>query len=347
MGPRTEAFEEEIANRCGSRHAVMLSNGSAALHLALLAAATQPKHTVITTPFTYVATVNAILQTGATPIFVDIDPHTYNIDVEQAAKAVTETTHAILPIHVFGSPPPMDALMEVARRSGLRVVEDSCEALGSTYRGKALGTWGDAGAFGFYANKQITTGEGGALVTDSDEIAGLVRSMRHQGRSFDGHGYVRMGFNYKPSEVHSALGLAQLRRLPEILARRRQVMEWYRSALAPVEEVALPATPGPEAHVEWFVCVVRLSDGFDRRQRDAVMKRLTQRGIGVANYFPALHLQPYIAERLKCRAGDFPVTEHVADRTIALPFFSTMMEDQVERVVEELKSALHAAKQMV
>jgi perosamine synthetase len=345
MGAQTAAFENAIAALCGSRHAVMLTSGTAALHLGLLAVDTRPGQTVITSPFTYVATVNAILQAGATPVFVDIDPLTYNIDVEQVANAVTDTTHAILPVHVFGGSTRMDKLAEVAQRFGLRVIEDSCEALGSKYRGRPLGTWGDAGGFGFFANKQITTAEGGALVTDSGDLAELVRSMRHQGRSFDGRGYVRLGFNYKPSDIHAALGLAQLHRLPEIFARRRQVMQWYRSALNEVDEVALPGVFS-EAEVEWFVCVVRLDKTFGETQRDFIMRSLTERGIEVANYFPALHLQPYFAERLGYRAGDFPVAEHVAGRTVALPYFSTMTEDEVQRVVAELKSALHKAKRI-
>ncbi len=341
LGPKLAEFEREFAQYCGTRHAVACSSGTTGLHLLVRALGISAGDEVITTPFSFVASSNCIQMEGATPVYVDIDPRTWNIDVSRIARAVTERTRAILPVDVFGQIADMDAVRVIAQRHGLKVIEDSCEALGGRYRGRRAGSLGDAGVFGFYPNKQLTTGEGGMIVTDDDDLAAVSRSLRNQGR--DSHGgwlaHARLGYNYRLSDINCALGLAQLRRIDEILAARAKVADWYRSRLVHEERVVLQHVVS-EVEISWFVFVVRLTDEYAAEDRDRILVQLRERGIGCSNYFTPIHLQPYNVERYGFRIGDFPVCEGVAARTIALPFHHEITEQQVERICDELASLL-------
>jgi perosamine synthetase len=296
---------------------------------------------MVTSPFTFVATANCALFEGARPVFVDIDEHTWNLDVAKLDAAVTERTKLLMPVHIFGRPMPMDAVMEIAARRGIPVVEDACEALGATYKGCQVGTFGAASTFAFYPNKQMTTGEGGMIVTRDDHLAELCRSMRNQGRAA-GAGWLahaRLGYNYRLSDINGALGLAQLARLPEFLAARRRVAQRYIEKLSELDEVVLPA-PYREGEMSWFVFVVRLADRFSQGQRDRLLESLRAQGIGTNNYFSPVPLQPFYREQFGYKPGDFPVTDRISARTFALPFYNRLTPEDQDLVVACLRQAL-------
>jgi perosamine synthetase len=338
MGPEIEAFERLLAARAGVRHAVAVNSGTSALHLAMLAAGIGPGDEVITSPFSFIASANSILFVGARPVFVDIDPVSLNMDPRLIEAAVTERTRAILAVHIFGLPCDMTAVMDVARRHRLTVIEDACEALGARWRGRTVGAFGQSALFAFYPNKQITTGEGGALVTDDTAVAALARSLRNQGRGTPGVwlAHERLGYNYRLDELSAALGRVQLERLDEILARRAAVAGWYRQGLASLPGVE-PLADVPGAARSWFVYVVQLPPGADR---DAVMAALRAGGVECQAYFPPIHLLPPYVERFGFRANDFPVAEVVSRRTVALPFRTAMPEEDVAYVCDRLSAAL-------
>ncbi len=342
LGPRLPAFEDAMAQAAGVRQAVAVSSGTAALHLIVHGLGIGEGDEVVTTPFSFVASSNCLLFENARPVFADIDPVTWELDPAAAEAALSPRTRALLPVHVFGRPCPMPDYLAVAQRHGLEVIEDSCEAIGSTIDGKMAGSFGRAGAFAFYPNKQITTGEGGIIVTDDDALAELARSLRNQGRGTDGQwlGHPRLGWNYRIPDILCALGIEQLRRLDEFVAARERVFELYRAALGDIEELVLPAEPASGTRVSWFVYVVTLREPATRERRDAILAALTKRGIGCRNYFFPIHLQPFYRERFDLREGMFPVTESVASRTIALPFHNRLSEEQVARVAEALRAAL-------
>ncbi len=341
LGPRIAEFEKLFVQRLGVRHAIACSSGTAGLHMCWQAMGIGPGDEVITTPFSFIASSNSIMFQGARPVFVDIEPQTWQIDPTRIESAITPRTRAVLPVDVFGVPADLDAIWAIARRHHLRVLEDSCEALGATYRGRPAGTLGEAGVFGFYPNKQITTAEGGMVVTNDDRLAGLVRSLRNQGRDPDGDwlAHPRLGYNYRMSDLHAALGIVQMHRLDEILARRARVAELYRQRLADEPRVALQHVP-PESSISWFVFVVRLSDQYTAADRDSIIQKLRARGVGCNVYFPPIHLQPFYREQFGYRPGDFPHTEALSSRTIALPFHNRLTEAEVDYVVRMLRSLL-------
>jgi perosamine synthetase len=341
LGPKTQAFERVLAAVAGVKYAVAVNSGTSALHLLIRAFEIGPGDEVITTPFSFIASTNCILFERATPVFVDIEPETLCIDPALIERAITPRTKAILAVDAFGHPADLPAIEEIARAHGLRLIEDSAESLGSTLGGRPCGSFGDAGIFGFYPNKQITTGEGGAVVTNDARIAELCRSMADQGRGTEEawlH-HVRLGYNYRLDEMSAALGLSQLRRLDEIVATRAQVAGWYFDALSAVHEVVLPKV-ADNVGMSWFVFVIRLAERFSRADRDQVLAKLRDHGIGCRDYFTPIHLQPYIREALGTHEGQFAVTERVCDRTIALPFYPQMTQQEVGRVVNALRSSL-------
>lgn len=341
LGPRATAFERALAAAADVQHAVAVNSGTSALHLLIRALDIGPGDEVITTPFSFIASTNCILFERATPVFVDIEPRTLCIDPMLIERAITPRTKAILAVDVFGHPADLPTIEGIARARDVRLIEDSAEALGSSLGGQTCGSFGDAGVFAFYPNKQITTGEGGAVVTNDTRIAELCRSMADQGRGAEGawlH-HVRLGYNYRLDEMSAALGGAQLARLKEIVAARAQVADWYFDALSDVDEVVLPQV-APGVSMSWFVFVIRLVERFSRGDRDRVLAKLRDRGIGCRDYFTPIHLQPYIREALGTHEGQFAVTERVCDRTIALPFYSRMAQQDVERVVGALRSSL-------
>lgn len=341
LGPKLAEFEAAFARHCQTREAVACSSGTAGLHMAMLALGVRPGDEVITTPFSFVASANCAVMVGAVPVFADIDPMTWNIDPGRIEAAVGPRTKAIIAVDVFGQVADLNAISAIAERHGLRVVEDACEALGGRYEGRPAGSLGDAGVFGFYPNKQLTTGEGGMIVTDDADLAQRCRSLRNQGRAPDG-GWLthqRLGYNYRLSELNCALGLVQLSRLGEILDARRCVADLYRQRLADDRRIILQAAV-PEVEKSWFVFVIRLHDEYSQNDRNRILAGLESRGIGCSDYFAPIHLQPYYVERFGYKAGDFPVCEALAARTIALPFHHQLKEQDVDRVCNELTGLL-------
>jgi perosamine synthetase len=274
-------------------------------------------------------------------VFVDINATTLCIDAGQVEAAITPRTKAILAIDAFGHPADWSALERIAVDHELLLVEDSAEALGSECNGRRCGSFGRAGVFGFYPNKQITTGEGGAVVTDDPRVAELCRSMADQGRGGDARWlrHVRLGYNYRMDEMSAALGLSQLERIEDIVATRARIAGWYADALSGTGGIIMP-TVSPDVRMSWFVYVVRLSEGFTREDRDGILHRLAERGVECQDYFEPIHLQPYIREALGTGPGQFPMTEAISARTIALPFFTRMTREQVDLVARELAAAL-------
>ncbi len=361
MGPQIEAFENIVADYIGAEYAVAVSSGTAGLHLCVRAAGITDGDWVITTPFSFISSANVILYERATPVFVDIDSSTGNIDPEQVGQAVQDLLRggqaaarrlprkgaqesgrlkAILPVDVFGQPADFDALNAIANENDLVVIEDSCEALGASYKGRPAGMLADAGVFAFYPNKQITTGEGGIIVTQDESWADSFRALRNQGRApgdtwLD---HTHLGYNYRLDEMSAALGRVQMGRLDELLDKRRRVADWYGERLADISGVDAPRIDPNTTRVSWFVYVVRLAGDVDR---SALVERLTAAGIPSRPYFVPIHTQPYFIERFEYRPGDFPVTEDLGKRSLALPFSTIMTEGEVDRVCEALQKNIN------
>ena len=351
-GPMLEQFEHDFAGRFGARHAIGVSSGTAALHLSLLAAGVRDGDIVITTPFSFIASANPILYERAIPAFVDIDPQTLTIDPDAAVEAMQTLVfrrsgwerllpqgvtpaegrvRAIVPVDVFGRTAEMRAIVAAAHRLGIAVIEDACEAVGGALDGIPAGRWGDAGTFAFYPNKQMTTGEGGMVLTDHEPWARLIRSLRSQGRSDDGAWlrHERIGYNYRLNDLSAAVGVAQLRRLDRLLERRERVAAMYTRRLASVQGVA-PLTPARAGMtVSWFIYVVRVAPDVGR---DALAARLGARGIPTRPYFWPIHLQPPYQQRFGYTRGMYPHAEAAGDSLLALPFHGRMTEAQVEYV---------------
>ncbi len=362
MGPQVAAFEEAFRRYTGLPHALAVSSGTAGLHLGVLAAGIQDGDLVLTTPYSFVASTNVILYERAVPVFVDVDPLTGNIDPRLAAAAAEDLARgnsnaerwlprrgmyrqgalkAILAVDVFGQAADYDRLRQISDAHQLVLIEDACESLGAEYKGRKAGTLGDLAVFAFYPNKQITTGEGGMLVTGDAAMAAMVASLRNQGRA-PGDTWLQhthLGYNYRLDEISCALGAAQMSRLEELLAARRQVAEWYHCRLLHLPGVELPndTLAAETTQASWFVYVIRLPLEVDR---DALISRLASAGIPSRPYFSPIHLQPYMVQRFGYQPGDFPVAEEMGDHGLALPFSGKMSEDQVDLVCQELKDSL-------
>jgi perosamine synthetase len=339
LGPMGERFERQLAAWLGVEDAVAVSSGTTALHLGVRALGWGAGDEVLTSPFSFVASANCLLYEGARPVFCDVDPLTLNLDPAAAADAAGERTRGILPVHIFGYPAAMAELEALAAERGLGVLEDACEAIGAAdSEGRAVGTRGNLATFAFYANKQMTTGEGGMIVPSGPETAARLRSERNQGRAADmgwlDHG--GLGFNYRLSDLAAALGVAQVEKLDSLLSRRATVASLYAQRLSGVEGVEVPIAGRGQERRSWFVYVVRLGDGVDR---DATIAYLAERGIASKAYLPCIHLFPQLRE-LGCREGQFPVAEAASAHSLALPFFPAMGEGQVDRVCQELAAAL-------
>jgi len=360
MGGEILSFEAAFQEYSGSQHAIGVSSGTTGLHLCVRAAGIQDGDLVITTPFSFVASANVLLFERAIPVFVDVDPITGNIDPGLVALAAGDllqggktarrwhprkgTNHgsglkAILPVDVFGQPADMDALNATAQSGGLKVIEDACEALGAEYKGRKAGTLGECGVFAFYPNKQITTGEGAMIVTDDDSAARLMRALRNQGRA-PGDTWLQhthLGYNYRLDEMSAALGRVQLSRIAELLDKRDQVAAWYAERLSEIPGVTPPQIAATTTRTSWFVYVIRLERGLNR---EGIARRLAEQGVPARPYFLPIHLQPYMVERFGYLEGDFPVTEDLGRRGLALPFSGVMNEAQVEYVCKALYQAI-------
>jgi perosamine synthetase len=342
LGPKVPEFEQAVANYTGRKRGVAVNSGTSGLYLCMLAENIGPGDEVITTPFTFIATTNCIMMAGAKPILVDIDPVNLNIDPDKIEKKITKKTKAILPVEIFGSPANFDKICRIAQKHNLTVIEDSCEALGSSLNGKKAGTFGKLSVFGCYPNKQITTGEGGIIVTDDDDLADMCISLRNQGRAKQGGwlAHARLGFNYRLSDINAAMGIVQISRIEEIKAKRSQVAKWYQEILADEKRLIVPSEQ-PGCDTSWFVFVVRLADNYTLANRNAILEAMLGEGIQVSNYFPPVHLQPFMVEKFGYKKGDFPVTEAVSEHTIALPFYNNLEKDDVAVVCEILKKTLN------
>jgi perosamine synthetase len=341
LGPVLQEFERRFAEHIHAPYAVAVSSGTAGLHLALLALGIGAGDEVIVPSFTFIAAANAIRYVGAAPVFVDIDPVLLNMDPECVERAITSRTKALMVVHTFGVPAALDDLLDIASRHDLKVIEDACEAIGAEYKGRKVGTFGEVGVFAFYPNKQITTGEGGMVVTEDEDTAATIRSLRNQGRrsNDDWFEHSELGYNYRIPEMSCALGLAQLGRIDSILERRRIVAGEYDRRLRGHPGLVLPRLGVADRSISWFVYVARLGDEFTAAGRDAIRGCLIDRGIGCGRYFAPVHLQPayWSAPSARLRLS---VTEAQAARTLALPFFNRITTEQVAEVCDCLTSAL-------
>ncbi|SKA09468.1 DegT/DnrJ/EryC1/StrS family aminotransferase [Selenihalanaerobacter shriftii] len=339
LGPKLNEFEEKFAEYIGTKYAVAVNSGTSGLHLLIRSMGIGKGDEVITTPFSFISSSNCILFEEAKPVFVDIDQETLCIDPDKIEAAITDKTKAILPVDVFGQPANMNEIMEIADKYGLKVIEDSCEAIGAEHNGQKVGTFADASVFAFYPNKQMTTGEGGIIVTDDEEIAKLCKSTRNQGRGESDLwlDHVRLGYNYRLDEMSCAVGIAQLERIEEILAKRAEVAAEYNRLLADAEEVKTLSIVEETTKMSWFVYVIQLVDGIDR---NSVMEHLRNNDIQCKPYFTPIHLQPFYIEEFGYQRGDFPITEQVTDSTIALPFYNKLTKQEVQQVVETLKERI-------
>jgi perosamine synthetase len=343
LGPMLPRFEGALGARLGVSHVSAVSSGTAALHLATRAAGIEGGDEVVTTPLSFAASANCMLFEKARPVFCDIDRHTLNIDPSAAAAAVGERTTGLLPVHVFGYPADMQALERLASERGLWLVEDACEALGAVCSdGRLVGARGNLATLGFYPNKQLTTGEGGAVLAPSAELKERIDSERNQGRAPD-MGWLdhdRLGFNYRLDDLSCALGLAQLERLDSMMAARSRVAALYSSALEDIEGLEVPCADAGDARRSWFVYVVQLPRGVDR---DAAMASLRERGVDSKPYFPAIHLLSFYRQRFGHKEGEFPVCEDVAARSLALPFHPELTDSEIERVTTALRQTVTEA----
>ena len=368
LGPKLGEFEKKFAAYIGSKYAIAVNSGTSALHLSIKALDIKDGDEVLTTPFSFIASANCILFERAKPVFVDIEEKSLNIDINKLWDTVkklkdkSQKLKAILPVHVFGVPCELDEIVDLAKEYELKVIEDACEAIGAEYLSSYLiesnvkseklgknkiwrkvGAFGDCGAFAFYPNKQITTGEGGMIITDDEDIYKLCISMRNQGRVDDGSWlqHKRLGYNYRLSDINCALGIAQLERIDEILAKRERVARLYNERLKNIEELIIPQLENNKK-ISWFVYVVRLTDKYSLEDRDLILNKLREKGIGCSNYFTPIHLQPFYREMFGYKKGEFPITEKVSERTLALPFYNNLKEEQIDYICENLKKIIQS-----
>ena len=350
IGPKVVEFEKRIGSFAGTKYAVAVNSGTSALHLIIRGMGIGEGDVVITTPFSFIASSNCILFEGGRPLFVDITEETLNLDVDKVEEKLESLNgeelakvKALLVVDAFGQPADWNRFKEIGKKYNLRLIEDSAEALGAEYKGNRAGSLGEVGVFAFYPNKQITTGEGGIIVTDNEELVRVARSMRSQGRGESGEwlDHERLGYNYRMDELSAALGCSQMERIEEILDKRAKIAGMYGEKLAEVEEVQVPFIADYVNKMSWFVYVVRLKRGIDRNK---VIKYLNEEGVQCKPYFTPIHLQPFYRKMFGYKEGDFPVTEDVTERTIALPFFNNLKEEQIYYVVEKLREGIEISR---
>lgn len=338
LGPVTEEFEHSFAEIMGAKYAVACNSGTSALHLAIRALGISDGDEVITSPFSFIASSNCILFERGTPVFVDVEYESFNMDVSKIEAAITPKTKAILPVHVFGQCSNMTEIMALAKKYGLRVIEDACEAPLGTHNGQIAGTIGDCGAFGFYPNKQMTTGEGGMLITNDEEIYRLTKSMRNQGRGDDMQwlSHTRLGYNYRINELTAALGVVQTKRLPQFILQRQVLAQQYIERLQEIEGITLPKTAQGNEHA-WFVFGIRVRAEI----RDELIERLNDAGVQSKAYFsPCIHLQEFYMDSFGYKEGDFPTAERLSNEMAILPFYPQMTDEEVDYVYEALKNIM-------
>lgn len=345
LGKNYLEFEKIMAKFATVKYAVSVNSGTSGLHLIIKALDIGKNDEVITTPFSFISSSNCILFERAKPVFVDIDENTFNIDVKKIEEKITGKTKAILAVDVFSQPADWNELKIIAKKHNLYLIEDSAEALGSEYKGKKCGSFGDAAVFAFYPNKQITTGEGGVVLTNNKKIYMLCRSMANQGRKVsDGKWleHIMIGYNYRLDEMSCALGIAQMKRIKEILKKRSNVASLYNKKLKGIEGLEIPYIK-PDNKLSWFVYVIKLAENFASKKRDKIIEEMGKRGIQCNNYFQTIHLQPFYKNKFGYKEGYFPIAEDISKRTLALPFFNNLTEQQIDFVVKNLKEILKDA----
>lgn len=340
LGDKVREFEEKFKELLEVQYAVGMNSGTSALHVAVKALGLKKGDEVITSPYSFVASSNCLLYEGVTPVFVDVHSDAPVMDEDLIESAITNRTKAILVVHIFGHPCNMDKIIEIAKRHNLKIIEDACEALGATWHGRQAGTFGDVSVFAFYPNKQITTGEGGMLVTNNEEIYKIAASLRNQGRNLNNEWLVheRLGYNYRLSDIHAAIGIAQMERLAEILSKREKVAKQYKKL---IDEHCVPVTYLKNHHkatISWFVYPVMIPENINR---DNVMKKLLERGIHTKPYFPSIHLQSFYKELFQTKVGDFPKSERLANHSLAIPFFNNLSQEEQRYIITSLSEIIN------
>lgn len=340
IGPKINEFEQKFKDYFHVKHAIAVNSGTSGLHLLVKSLDIKEGDEVITTPFSFVASTNCFLFERAKPVFIDIDKDTLNMNIDKIEEKITDKTKAILVVDVFGHPNNMEKIKRIGDKYKIKIIEDSCEAIGSEYNGIKSGTLGDCGVFAFYPNKQITTGEGGMIITNNDEIADLCRSLRSQGRAITGmwlH-HERIGYNYRMNELQAAIGIVQMERLDEILEKRQKVANMYNERLKEIKGIIIPYIDTKVTKMSWFVYVIRLNSDIDRNK---VLEYLSNNNIGCKPYFSPIHLQPYMKKVFGFKQNDFPITEKISNSTIALPFYNNLTIDEIDYIAEKLEEAIN------
>lgn len=340
LGPKYEEFEQAFAKKNGVKFAVAVSSGTAGLHLTMLAAGIGPKDEVITSPFSFVASANCILDVGAKPVFVDIDPVTYNIDPKKIEQKITKKTKAILVVHIFGQSADMDPILKIAKKYKLKIIEDACESVAAEYKGRKTGTFGESAVFAFYPNKQMTTGEGGMITTNSEKVYKLCKSLANQGRSGNmqwlDHRY--LGYNYRMDEMSAVLGLTQLKKLNFMISKRREVAGWYDEMLKKVGNLIITPKIAPGNTHTWFVYVVRIKN--KEIKRDQVIGALSKEGVSSKPYLPSIHLFDFYRKTFGYKTGDYPVCEDISRTSLALPIYIGLKKEEVKYICDKLVNIL-------
>lgn len=336
LGPVYKKFEKEFAKKIGVKYACAVSSGTAGLHLVLLACGIKAGDEVITTPFSFVASANSILYVGAKPVFVDIDPLTYNMDPLKIEAKITRKTKAILVVHIFGQSCEMAPILKLARKYKLKIIEDACESICSTYMGVQAGSFGQAGVFAFYPNKQMTTGEGGMIVTNNKKIYKVCDSLRNQGRAKNdqwlNHKY--LGYNYRLDEMSCALGISQLEKLDFMIKERRKVAGWYKKILATHSDlIQIPEIAEGNTHT-WFVYVIKIKN--KKVNRNLLIKSLKKVGVNTKPYLPSIHLFDFYKKMFGYKKGDFPIAEGVSSHSLALPIYIGLTKKDCECIINTL-----------
>ncbi len=342
MGPALAEFEQSIATYIGTPHAVAVNSGTSALHLALRCLNLKEGDEVIVPSFAFAAVANVLLQERLTPVFVEIDPRTLNITPATIEAAIGPRTRAVLVVHTFGYPAEIDAIQQITRRHNLALIEDACEALGAEVRGKKVGTFGDAAMFAFYPNKQITTGEGGILVTADPKLAHRAKLLRSQAKddSRDWAGqHAEIGYSYRIADINCALGTAQLSRMDSLMEQRAKHAATYEARLKDHPAILPPPSTCNHGRISWFAYVIQLAEQLSREDRDRVWQSLLDCGIGAGRYFAPLHNQPVLQSRHR-QSGSLAITESASNRVLALPFFATLTENQIDEVCTSLIRSL-------
>lgn len=341
LGPKLKEFEKKFAKYVGRKYAIAVSSGTAGLHLAIKSLGIKKNDEVITTPFSFIASANCILYEKAKPIFVDIDSRTRNIDPEKIEAKITKKTKAMVIVDIFGQPADWGSILRIAKKYKLKIIEDSCEALGSKYKGKNCGTFGEVSVFAFYPNKQMTTGEGGMIVTDNKKIAELCYSWRNQGHSGRDKwlDFIRLGYNYRICDINCALGISQLSHIEKTIKKRDWIARTYNKYLGPIKGLIIPYVAPYTTKMSWMHYVPQLSPKYSRKDRDIILLKLRKVGIGCRDYFPPIHLMPPY-RKLDCQRGDHPICEHISERVIALPLHNEITEQQIIYIAKNFKKIL-------